>query len=475
MDSIPDEKLISIKPYIENFQNSIRDISVSLISTWNLGMNHASTSYQLLNQSINNLLSSNTQNPCLPLAKIEELKVEEKPLADYVFLFEKSNKKYTIERSLISKFPGSLFEQLVQEEKNTNNSNEYSIDHNDLYIPVIIKYMDTDTIDLTLFSDLEIKELIEEFEYFGLPLTPELSIFRLEGKKEVSWIERRVLKLNGTKNDILNRYIDKIHIKNEIFGKDIHEGIEYDDSTDEYYVDKQADYGDFIQSFIEKNDCNLSVKQKKVFNIDKLHDECNLLHLRMNWSVFEPKTLFRISSLLSYQQSIQLSQWLGLNKKWKLLYKASRDGFTSSDFHRCCDNKGGSLTIIQSINDDGHMYLFGGFTTVTWNADSVIGGWGEDDDAFIYTLTNPHKVPATRYPIRNHLFAIYSDIEYGPTFGTNIKLGDEMNKPVNYINNGDSYEMDPQYNCALYVGTDNKDVENYFSVNELEVLGFEEI
>ena len=45
----------------------------------------------------------------------------------------------------------------------------------------------------------------------------------------------------------------------------------------------------------------------------------------------------------------------------RLLYRASRDGWTASDFHSCCDNKGPTLTVIRSEN-----YIFGGYTEQEW-------------------------------------------------------------------------------------------------------------
>jgi hypothetical protein len=38
----------------------------------------------------------------------------------------------------------------------------------------------------------------------------------------------------------------------------------------------------------------------------------------------------------------------GLNDEWCLLYKGSRDGFNAKDFHRLCDNKGPTITVIRT-------------------------------------------------------------------------------------------------------------------------------
>lgn len=47
-----------------------------------------------------------------------------------------------------------------------------------------------------------------------------------------------------------------------------------------------------------------------------------------------------------------------------LLYRASLHGFSSASFHRRCDRKGPTLTIIKSKRG----YLFGGFASISWKS-----------------------------------------------------------------------------------------------------------
>ena len=48
-------------------------------------------------------------------------------------------------------------------------------------------------------------------------------------------------------------------------------------------------------------------------------------------------------------------------KIWRLLFRASRDGFTAAAFHSKCDDQGATVTIVKS----GHN-IFGGFTEESW-------------------------------------------------------------------------------------------------------------
>jgi hypothetical protein len=45
-----------------------------------------------------------------------------------------------------------------------------------------------------------------------------------------------------------------------------------------------------------------------------------------------------------------------INNEWNLLYKGSRDGFNAKDFHRLCDNKGPTITVIRTAQ--GKLFGF---------------------------------------------------------------------------------------------------------------------
>jgi hypothetical protein len=45
--------------------------------------------------------------------------------------------------------------------------------------------------------------------------------------------------------------------------------------------------------------------------------------------------------------------------RFQRIYDATTDGWGADDFHRCCDDKGWTLTIVETTKD----FIFGGFTT----------------------------------------------------------------------------------------------------------------
>ena len=79
---------------------------------------------------------------------------------------------------------------------------------------------------------------------------------------------------------------------------------------------------------------------------------------------------FKDSVILSSSQGQTLMNWLKntpgfSNSDELLLYRASRNGWASSNFHSCCDNKGPTVTVIKSGNN-----IFGGYTEQSWQSKS---------------------------------------------------------------------------------------------------------
>ncbi len=109
---------------------------------------------------------------------------------------------------------------------------------------------------------------------------------------------------------------------------------------------------------------------------------------------------------------MKFKEWFPGNFHFKNIYKASVDGFSSAAFHQKCDDWGPTLVVIESIQG----FVFGGFTCAKWSSN---GYTMRDTTAFLFTLTNPHGMPATRYPILEKEVdnAIVCHPNFGPIFG----------------------------------------------------------
>jgi hypothetical protein len=167
--------------------------------------------------------------------------------------------------------------------------------------------------------------------------------------------------------------------------------------------------------------------------------------------------------LLSTERKKKLCEFSGHNgRKWELIYKALHDGFDANAFHIQCNNKGPTITIIQSDDD----YLFGGYTSVAWTSS---GAWAVDSNAFLFTLTNPHNIPPTKYPIQRSrkANAVYHKHGYGPTFGAGHDLHVASNSNSNYT----SYATFPYaYSDTTGQGSNTFTGHRNFTVADIEVF-----
>lgn len=124
---------------------------------------------------------------------------------------------------------------------------------------------------------------------------------------------------------------------------------------------------------------------------------------------------FEESSILTLQQMKVLNRFFGSeNESWKLIYRASRDGWKAQDFHKKCDYKANTMTVIRSTN---HC-IFGGFTPIRWNSNETLAG---DGRTFIFSLVNAHGDEPVKMenngPFCNNNNSIWCSEDYGPCFG----------------------------------------------------------
>jgi len=55
---------------------------------------------------------------------------------------------------------------------------------------------------------------------------------------------------------------------------------------------------------------------------------------------------------------------IGENKKFHKLYSGTKDGFDPEDFHKKCDKKGATISIIKTSDKK----VFGGYTPIPWES-----------------------------------------------------------------------------------------------------------
>jgi len=166
-------------------------------------------------------------------------------------------------------------------------------------------------------------------------------------------------------------------------------------------------------------------------------------------------------SSLDDGMDLSFSEFSFVNKQLKgaskqlggLLYQATKDGSSSSNFHSRCDNKGATVVIIETTAGN----VFGGFADQVWNS----GGWSSSTISFLFQLRPAMK----RYSKKNGgSYSTYRHSSYGPIFGNGHDLLISSNclyYATSYNIGGNAYDF-PKY--ALNGG------EQYFRVQDYVVL-----
>ena len=85
-----------------------------------------------------------------------------------------------------------------------------------------------------------------------------------------------------------------------------------------------------------------------------------------------------------------MKAWLpeGMGGEWRLLFRASREGFAASVFHSKCDNKGTTVTIVKM-----GVRIFGGFTEEPSQINQVYSSFD-----FIYLVPITSRFCSERIP-----------------------------------------------------------------------------
>lgn len=79
-----------------------------------------------------------------------------------------------------------------------------------------------------------------------------------------------------------------------------------------------------------------------------------------------------------------IRKWLNYNEVFTTcIYRASVTGWTITDYHRVCDNKGPILILIKA-----NGRVFGGCTQISWNSSQ---SYIPDKSSFLFSVDNNEK------------------------------------------------------------------------------------
>ena len=116
-------------------------------------------------------------------------------------------------------------------------------------------------------------------------------------------------------------------------------------------------------------------------------------------------------TIMKKEEEFVMNQWFGFEPHYKLLYRSSEHGKRPLDFHTKCDNKGPTITFIETL--DG--FRFGGYTNLDWDCSGDYKRNGKNN--FLFSLDKMRRLSHS-----HGKGEIMCEASRGPTFGRGYDL-----------------------------------------------------
>ena len=136
-----------------------------------------------------------------------------------------------------------------------------------------------------------------------------------------------------------------------------------------FFIDRDGTHFRFMLNYLRTG--KLTLPEGATF-LKELEEEAEFYQIQGIIDALKPSAKackLEESDILTTEEHQQsLKGWLptGLEGEWRLLFRASRDGFAAQTFHSKCDNKGPTVTIVKSGAN-----IFGGFTEISWESKNI--------------------------------------------------------------------------------------------------------
>ena len=140
-----------------------------------------------------------------------------------------------------------------------------------------------------------------------------------------------------------------------------------------FFIDRDGTHFRFILNFLRTGKLTLPEgatftkeleEEAEFYQIQGLIDA--LRSAKLTVKVGTPDEPFRESTILTNVECRKiLKGWLpeAMVGEWRLLFRASQDGFAALTFHTKCNNRGPTVTVVKS-----GLNIFGGFTEKGWTS-----------------------------------------------------------------------------------------------------------
>jgi len=243
-------------------------------------------------------------------------------------------------------------------------------------------------------------------------------------------------------------------VNGTFFWKMFREGSETTCSADgTFFIDRNPSTFGYILDFLRNGDMLVKSGDRNIRM--QILDDAEYFELPE-----ELKAYLRWPSLdgidLTFSEVSFINEELGSLEMGGLLYQASKDGDSASNFHARCDGEGPTVTIVETTSGN----VFGGYTSQSWSSSA---GYVADGNSFVFRLRPSRK----RYSSTTSSNAIYRHSGSGPIFGTHsFKITSNcMYSATSYVNNAQGYDTGSGY--VLNDGSYDFRVQDYAVVQAI--------
>ncbi|KAK8809765.1 hypothetical protein WA158_000708 [Blastocystis sp. Blastoise] len=479
------DKINILKEDINVFEELMKDIISVFSSLMNLDIKHIGNDYNETKPKVacdfsfcDDFSEENIKNNYMNKRKYHDECDDEK--MDLI-RFTNNGPIFRISKSVLDSLKGSFIEEQRDEELRTNDGSIF-LDYpgNDAAAYILLDYLNGKKVNFTQFSYEQQLEILELFEFCGLVIPLELIACRERRnikKKKYEEGDEIDLIINGEKNDIIKEYLIKSGLWNAYVMNYDNGFVDYNHLDDSLYVNKTFKYIEQItqyvnNGFINKEEYNIITINKELLEKEmiELFDEKGKEAAK---EAMIPLECFKGTKILVNKMiETSLMNWLGTEKKWKLLFRASEHNYYACEFHFFCDYKGETVTLIKHKGHNNHINIFGGYTDQSWDCSDLYKPYSKE---FLFTLINEHGIPPTKYDYTScsGSNAIYCSSSCGPTFGnSDIYISNRCHSNACSYCSACSYDiLNTLQKSSLFVNTNNGDSRNDFTVEDYEVWG----
>ncbi|TNV84827.1 hypothetical protein FGO68_gene15877 [Halteria grandinella] len=176
---------------------------------------------------------------------------------------------------------------------------------------------------------------------------------------------------------------------------------------------------------------NLVKSLENRLQIKQAQERNHVDQLRQNFESFKLLNSKILKTETQQNQMRKFFEQAGRNLSFsQLLYRGSQHSFSASSFHKFCDNKPFTLTIIQTSQG----VIMGGYTEQSWEGED---NYKQDQNAWLFNIEEPKIFKVND----DGKFAIVTNQSFGPTFGGgyDLHISDDCNSKYQSYIDCDTY------------------------------------